>query len=135
MSAGLTEATPGHRKLTGSSVIINVEDFDSITSFYRDVLELPVHKSWDGPGGPGMIVEVGPDATIELVGPPYAERTDRAPARGVEVMIGVDDAADWLDRLAAAGVMIRRALLENPWGGRSFGIDDPSGRRVWIFER
>ncbi len=50
-------------------------------------------------------------------------------------MIGVDDAADWLDRLAAAGVMIRRALLENPWGGRSFGIDDPSGRRIWIFER
>lgn len=124
----------GSERPIRSSVVINVRDFDTVTAFYRDVLKLPVRKSWEAPAGSGMIIDVGPSSTIEFVGPPFAERADRAPVQGVEVMIGVADAAAWLNRLTRAGVTIHRELIENPWGDRSFGVNDPSGRRIWIYE-
>lgn len=122
-------------KPVGSSLIVNVDDFELVTAFYRNVLGLQVEKSWTAPAGSGMIFEISPGTTVEFAGPPYAERRDRTPAIGVELMIEVDDAPAWRDRLRVAGVPIERDLIENPWGDRSFGVDDPSGRRVWIFER
>lgn len=121
-------------RLTGSSLIVNVSDFERVVAFYRDVLHLPVRKRWDTAAGSGMIVELGPASSVEFSGPPYGERADPVAARGVELMVGVDDAAAWRDRLVAAGVAIRRELIDNPWGDRSFGVDDPDGRRVWIYE-
>lgn len=122
------------RSPVGSNMIINVENFDGVTSFYRDALGLTVTSMSADPASPSMIFQLGPGSRIEFVGPPYPERLDRVPARGVEVMIGVDDAAAWRQRLIDTGVTIQRELMENPWGDRSFGIDDPSGQRIWIFE-
>lgn len=118
----------------GLSVIINVERLDTVTEFYGGMLRIPIEKSWNDESGSAAILDLGPGRRVEFVGPPYTSRTDPMPARGVELMIEVDDAKAWLDRLSAAGVVIARALIENPWGDRSFGIDDPEGRRVWIYE-
>jgi uncharacterized glyoxalase superfamily protein PhnB len=46
----------------------------------------------------------------------------------------VEDVQDWHDRLSAAGVEIARGLEDAPWGHRAFGIDDPDGMRVWIYQ-
>lgn len=116
------------------SVMINVADLEKVTAFYAEVLQIPVKKSWNDATGSGSIFDIGPAGTVEFVGPPYSARVDPIPARGVELMIAVDDAEEWLGLLSASAVPIRRALIENPWGDRSFGIDDPEGRRVWIFE-
>lgn len=125
-----------HRSgIVGSSLIVNVEDLESVRAFYGDIVGLRLEKSWQAPEGSGIIFELSPLSTIEFASPPYAERRDRTPATGLELMIQVDDAVAWRDRLREAGVRIERGLRENPWGDRSFGIADPSGMRVWIFER
>ena len=117
------------------NVAINVEDFDLVTAFYRDVLECEVQKSWDQEDGPGTIFAVGPGQTVEFFGPPFGARKDKGSARGVELAFEVNDVEAWLERLEAAGVPIARELVANPWGDRSFGIDDPAGMRIWILQQ
>lgn len=131
---GSPAADPGRSGVLRSNVVVNVDDVGEMRVFYGDVLGLRIVKSWDEPAGAGAIVAIGPSSTIEFIGPPHAERTTPGAARGVEIMVGVADAPAWLDRLRADGVPIVRELIDNPWGDRSFGVDDPEGRRVWIYE-
>jgi len=42
----------------------------------------------------------------------------------------VDGVDAWHDQLKVAGVPIARSLVDNPWGDRSFGINDPEGVRL-----
>lgn len=116
------------------NVVANVEDFSATATFYRDILEMPVLDEWDGDEGPGIILEAGEGRTVEFFGPPWDARRDARPAAGVELAFEVDDVQDWHDKLVARGVPIRRGLVDNPWGDRSFGIDDPAGLRIWILQ-
>src|SRR5262249_1637969 len=50
---------------------------------------------------------------------------------GMHVAVQVDDAAAEHARLAKAGVRVT-ALLDQPWGERSFTFDDPDGY-LWSF--
>ncbi len=117
------------------NVAISVDDFETVTAFYRDVLECEIEKSWDGEEGPGMIFAVGPGQTVEFFGPPYGARKDRSAARGVELAFEVEDVEAWQQRVIDARVPIARELKDNPWGDRSFGIDDPAGMRIWILQQ
>jgi catechol 2,3-dioxygenase-like lactoylglutathione lyase family enzyme len=40
-------------------IVLIAEDFDSTSRFYGDVLELPVHWSWDRPDGRGVYFQCG----------------------------------------------------------------------------
>ena len=117
------------------NVAINVDDFDAVVTFYRDVLGCHVETSWSGEEGPGMIFAVGPGQTVEFFGPPYGARKDKTAARGVELAFEVEDVEGWLEHVRSAGVPIARGLVKNPWGDRSFGIDDPAGMRIWILQK
>lgn len=116
------------------NVALNVEDFDAVRTFYGDTLELPIETQWDGDDGPGIIFRSGPGQTVEFFGPPWGARRDKRPVAGTELAFEVDDVQAWHDRLVARGVPIARELVDNPWGDRSFGIDDPAGVRIWILQ-
>lgn len=119
---------------TRLNVIVNVDEFDTVVAFYRDVLGMPVESSWDGDEGPGIILRAGEGRTVEFFGPPWGGRKDRRPSAGVELAFEVDDVQAWHDDLVAKGVSITRQLVDNPWGDRSFGIDDPAGTRIWVLQ-
>ncbi len=117
------------------NVILNVSDFDTSVAFYRDVLGLRVTDTWiDGDDGPGCILEAGAGRTVELFGPPYGARVDKRIHAGTEISFEVGDVEAWHERVQRAGVEVKRVLKDNPWGDRSFGIDDPDGMRIWILE-
>lgn len=116
-------------------VLFRVADFDASVRFYQDLLGLERLKSWARDTGCGVILRAGPGRTIELLGAPpgKVQAVDRLP-RGVTLWVRVDDVDEWYARLQAAGAPIARELADDPWGTRSFGLDDPDGTRVWLFE-
>lgn len=117
------------------NVAINVEDFDAVASFYREILGMPIESQWDGDEGPGVIFKAGDGQTVEFFGPPWGARSDKRPAAGVELAFEVADVQQWHDDLVAKGLPIARGMVDNPWGDRSFGIDDPAGTRIWILQQ
>ena len=116
-------------------VIFRVRDFQKSVHFYEDLLGMERFKSWDRPGEePGIILRAGEGRTFELFGPLPGGEHDDCIASGVEISMQVDVVDAWHDQLKAAGVPIARGLVDNPWGDRSFGIDDPDGVRLWFFQ-
>ena len=115
-------------------VIFRVGDFGESVRFYADLLGMERVTSWDRGEGPGIILRAGDGRTVELFGPPPGQDHADRLASGVELGMRVRDVDGWHDRLRAAGVAIARGLVDTPWGDRSFGIDDPAGVRIWLFE-
>jgi catechol 2,3-dioxygenase-like lactoylglutathione lyase family enzyme len=116
-------------------VIFRVRDFRKSVHFYEDLLGMERLKSWDRPGEePGIILRAGDGRTFELFGPPSGGEQDDRIASGVEITMQVDAVDAWHDQLKAAGVPIARGRVDNPWGDRSFGVDDPDGVRLWFFQ-
>ncbi len=118
--------------VTESRAILEVPDWEATVAFYEHAVGFRRLKAWDGEAGPGAILEVGPWKTIEIFGPPTGVTWPRPV--GVKLAFYVDNVQAWHDRLVAAGVPVARELLDNPWGDRSFGVDDPAGVRVWFVE-
>lgn len=126
--------TGGAMGIAELRVIFRVSDYEASVHFYERLLGLERVRAWDGAEGAGIILRAGAGRTIELFGPPRGGRHDERLARGVELGVEIDDAVAWYDRLRAAGLPIARGVVDNPWGDRSFGIDDPDGVRIWLFE-
>lgn len=113
-------------------VVFRVSDLAASVDFYEGKLAMNRVAAWESPEGPGVVLEAGAGRTIELFGPaPGASHEDVLP-RGVELVLQVEDVDAWHERLLASGAVIARGLVDNPWGTRSFGIDDPDGVRVWL---
>ncbi len=115
-------------------VLLRVSDLEASVRFYQDLLGMERLKSWERDTGSGVILRAGEGRTIELLGaPPGKDYTDRLP-RGVALWLQVDDVAAWYERVRASGAVIARDLADDPWGTRSFRLDDPDGTPVWLFE-
>jgi catechol 2,3-dioxygenase-like lactoylglutathione lyase family enzyme len=110
-------------------VVRHTDRFEDGCRFYGEILGWPVTKQWDDPE-PGRIFGYGESARVELlaVGP------DEADSTGGLIAVEVDDAAAVHDALHLAGVEIRQPLTEQPWGHRNFGVVDPTGLTVVLFE-
>ena len=115
-------------------VALEVSDFARSVAFYENQLGMRRITAWDGAEGPGMILQAGPRCTVELFGPPPGGVHAAPLTSAVKMAIGVADVTAWHAHLQAAGVSIARGLVDNPWGDRSFGVDDPDGVRIWFFE-
>ncbi len=109
-----------------------VEDLDSSTSFYRDVLGLPVvHQDEDS-----TVVDLGNTlvnllqtaAAHDLVGPASVA----APGGGVRMQLTawVDDVDAVCALLQSRGVELLNGPVDRPWGKRTAAFADPSGT-VW----
>ena len=113
------------------TTVLNVSDFEASAHFYEAILGFVCVFRWDEEEGPGMILQGSAGRNVELVGPPHAARSDKRIAAGMELAFYVDDVHGEHDRVAAQWP-VARGLTYNPWGDRSFGIDDPDGVRIWI---
>ncbi len=119
----------------GNAVRIVHHDLDGMLGFCRARLGLAVTRSWhraadDG----GALLALGPGgAEVEVQS--LGELADPAgPPANLELSIEVDDGDQVHRKLAAARVPIARGLVDDPWGHRSFGIDDPGGLRIWVYQ-
>ncbi len=117
-------------------VVRHTRNFDQMLGFYRDTLGMAYVEGWDHPNNRGALLSPGEkvgNALIEVLDLENLAVPDTPPVN-LELSIEVEDAIDCHDRLLAAGVTIARGLEDTPWGHRSFGVDDPDGLRVWLYQ-
>ncbi|MGI4720607.1 MAG: VOC family protein [Janthinobacterium lividum] len=108
--------------------VLAVPDLERSAAFYRDVLGFTVHDMGD-PGwrmferdGCRIMAGACPDAL------PPAQLGDHAWFAYLEV----DNADAWHARAAACGAEITKALVDEPWGMREFGLRTVDGHRIMI---
>ena len=121
---------------TAFRVVRHTRNFDQMLRFYQDILGMTCIYGWDHPSNRGALLSLGDkmgNSAIEVLDLEELAVPDTPPVN-LELSIEVQDVAEWHDRLVGAGVPISRGLEDTPWGHRSFGIDDPDGLRIWIYQ-
>jgi phosphoribosylformimino-5-aminoimidazole carboxamide ribotide isomerase len=113
--------------------ILNVAEFDRSVDFYERILGFSRLKAWEAEdgAGPGIILRTIDGGSLELFGPPPGATSAEAP-KGAMLAFYVGDLQAWHDHFESAGIPIAQGVTDNPWGDRSFGIDDPNGVRIWF---
>ncbi len=120
---------------TSLRVEVFVADLDATVDFYGRVLGFAVAKD-DRAGTPPYValtrdlVHVGAVASLEPVPP---ER--RRPPTGVELVLEVDDLAQEVARITAAGWRLAEGLTARPWGLVDVRLLDPDGYYLRITGR
>ncbi len=112
-----------------------VADLDATVDFYTRVLGFAVAKDDRSGTLPYVALErdhvhVGAVPSWEAVPP---ER--RLPPTGVELVLEVDDLAQELARVAAAGWPLREGLTSRPWGLVDVRLLDPDGHYLRLTGR
>ena len=103
--------------------------YEATVAFYRDVLQLHVHHSWDhGPEARGTIFRApNGSGLIEI------EAGAGLPALTGGFYIEVPEPEAWYARLKDAGSPIVPELRTTSYGHRHFKTVDPSGIEIGIF--
>jgi catechol 2,3-dioxygenase-like lactoylglutathione lyase family enzyme len=118
------------------NVIRHTVNFDAMSRFYSQELGMSPIEEWDRPHSRGVVYAAhgaSSAATIEVLQLGDLCVPGVAPVN-IELVLYVDDARAVEDELRGRGVTIARELKDEPWGHRSFGVDDPDGLRIWIIE-
>jgi uncharacterized glyoxalase superfamily protein PhnB len=118
------------------NVIRHTVNFDAMSRFYCQGLGMSPIEAWDRPDSRGVVYAAhgaSSAATIEVLQLGALCVPGVAPVN-IEMVLYVDDARAVQHELRGRGVTIARELKDEPWGHRSFGVDDPDGLRIWIIE-
>jgi len=111
-------------EVLSSRVLLHPRDRARSTAFYRDVLELAVHREF--PGGTVFVLGGG---FLEVSGESGVD-----PTAATAVWLQVRDLAATAAQLAGRGVEILREPRQEPWGLKEMWIADPDGLRLVIVE-
>jgi len=118
------------------SIVRHTKNYEVMVKFYRDRLMMNITESWDEPDNRGTLLSFGGKAegtVIEVI-----ELGDEAVpgVKPINVVLSIEVNAvdEWHAELIQRGIPIARGLVDNPWGHRSFGIDDPDGLRIWYYQ-
>ncbi len=112
--------------ITGTRFVIAVRDLEVSAAYYRDVLGFTIHSIPDPrflfytSGACTIFAGLCPDAM------PPSELGDHAYFAYLEVA----DADAYHASVRAAGGTITKALRDEPWGMREFGVVTADGHRI-----
>ena len=107
-----------------SRVLYRPVDYERSVAFYRDVLGLHVYREW----GSGTVFFLG-GGLLELsrsAGPVTEDK--------LSFWLQVRDVDGEFARLAAAGVEVVEAPVDEPWGLREGRLRDPDGLMLVLVE-
>ncbi len=108
-------------------ILLRPADPERSRRFYRDTLGLAVAREFGPPDHPGIVFFLG-NSLLEVSG------QSTIPPTGLSLWIQVRDVAAEHQRLAAAGVEIRRPPRTEPWGLTEMWIEDPDGVAIVLVE-
>jgi len=124
------EAGEGAIRLTGAIPFVFVLDIPAACAFYRDRLGFTVSLSY---GEPPFYAEVSRDAVRLALRHVDEPLVDAALRRGEELLsasLVVSAAKPLFLEFQAAGVTFFQPLRTEPWGARSFIVEDPDGNLI-----
>ncbi len=112
-------------------------DYEATLSFYGDELGLPMVESWDrGLNDRGTLFAAS-SGIIEVLATPQKTEEDSAwdyrTPQGVCLVIEVEDVDQLYSRILDCHLTLRQKLKNQPWGHRSFVVNDPNGIAVYFF--
>jgi predicted enzyme related to lactoylglutathione lyase len=120
-------------------LVVQVDDFDEVVRFYRDVLGLPLEQAFsNGPGAQGAILDAG-RATLEIFNAAQKAAVDdlevgRQVAPRIRVAFQVDDTRATAQRLVEAGATEVAAPTATPWNSVNARLDAPGGLHITVFQ-
>ncbi len=119
--------TDARAEATGLRLVVFTDQYDEVTSFFRDGLRLASRPVVTTDRATSVIFTVG-DAEIEVVS------ESRRLGAGLMLRLEVSDVASYGESLAACG---RRTLgpIDLPWGERLSGVGGPGGLLINLVER
>src|SRR5262249_44573712 len=114
-----------------------VNDLARSIDFYTNGLGFVVSQEFKGPDGrvQGVMMKAGA-CQLGLSQDDWAKGPDRVKGVGVRVWCTtVQDIDAVAARIRAAGHSLAEEPKDQPWGGRTFGVDDPDGYHITIYRR
>jgi catechol 2,3-dioxygenase-like lactoylglutathione lyase family enzyme len=120
-------------------IALTVESYEEAVQFYRDGLELAVVEQWQTAEGKGMILALGPHATLELFDADQAALIDRLEVGSrvsgpVRLALQVPDVEAEVSVLEQAGATVLSRPTLMPWGDRNARIETPDGMQVTLYQ-
>ena len=115
-------------EILSSRILLRPADLDRSRHFYRDVLGLAVYREFGPADDPAVVFFLG-QGLLEVSG-----HAPGPPGSSVMIWLQVRDVRAERDRLAAAGVGIRREPVRESWGLVEMWIADPDGVPIVLVE-
>lgn len=129
---------PANRDSMGLRHELMVGDVQRSLAFYTGALGFVVERTEDGYAAlRAGSVRVGLQRQADL-GASHYFRPELASARkglGVEIVLEVDDVANYAAAVSSAGYPIREGLKRQSWGATDFRLVDPDGYYVRVTSR
>ncbi len=98
--------------------------YKETVSFYKDLLELPVVKTWNrGFNDSGHLFQAASGLIVVL----QSATKQVEPLKDALILIQVEDLDAYLQKLKQKRVSILQAIQKREWGHRDFKISDPNG--------
>ena len=109
---------------------------EATVSFYRDDLQLAVIDSWDRSEDDRGTLFAASSGVIEVLSRPKSASPhlwDDRPPQGAFMVIEVADVEQAYGRAVARRLPIRQELARQPWGHRTFRLQEPNGLTLCLF--
>ena len=125
------------RQVTELRLVVTATDYEAAVHFFRDVLGLAEHESYQANGGHVVILDAG-RATLEINDPSYAEYIDdvevghRVEGR-IRIAFEVPDARTATSELMDAGSRLVAEPTVTPWETLNSRLEGPEGLAVTVF--
>ena len=118
------------KKSTEFRLCYSTARYAETVSFYSDMLELEVFRSWDrGDCQKGTIFKSPNDSGLIEI-----EEGTNAPTLHGELYIEVEDVDRWYEMVVNKKISIIRPVADTSYGHRSFKIEDPNKLIIGFFK-
>jgi predicted enzyme related to lactoylglutathione lyase len=106
--------------------VIAVHDLEKSAAFYRDVLGFEIHTISD----PGFLFYTSGECTIFAGLCPGSLAPDQLGDHSYFAYLEINEIESLYDSVRAKGAKVTKALCDEPWGMREFGIVTADGHRI-----
>jgi predicted enzyme related to lactoylglutathione lyase len=135
MDDGLTEAN-GVRQLR---LAVHAEDYEGTLRFFRDVLGLPEHEVYAGPGGAEVSILDAGRATLEIANSAQVEMIDDVEvgsrvAPPFRVALEVDDCTSATRTAVEGGATAVAPPTRTPWNSLNARFEAPGDVHLTLFQ-
>ena len=120
-------------------LVLQVDDFDEVLAFYRDVLGMPVEEAYEGEGDARVAILGAGRATLEIANRAQVEMIDRvepdgAPSPRMRIAFEVEDGDGVTRRLVEGGAELVASPRETPWRSLNSRLEAPGDVQITVFE-
>jgi uncharacterized glyoxalase superfamily protein PhnB len=126
-------ATTKGLQLRSAAPGLTVNDLDKSLSWYCDVLGFTVDERWEDGGKLIGASLVAGDVTFYIGQDDWKKGRDRKKGEGFRMYCETSQDVDGMaEQIKARGGTLAEEPHDQPWGGRSFAVEDPDGFKITI---